>query len=230
VKALETSAFMCIWRAFRSNEIESRKPSKTRRRSSWSAAARALGEIGQQVEDLAGIVERDRVVGCFRAPGRQPALRARLPPLRARLDHRHLEPRLRTVGRDPRRRDGRRRPHRPARPPRDHGRHQGQELPLARARRRRRPRRSGSLAPRLSNGAITDQLRSSEEFARITTRMQRVHQSVGFVDAFTGAEMAECSRRAWFVESGERRRELVWHLQRGNVAALVNAICCALGK
>src|SRR6266571_3495425 len=53
------------------------------------------------------------------------------------------------MGRDPRRRDGRRRPDRPARPPRDDDRAQGQELPPARARPRRHARRSGSVAPRL---------------------------------------------------------------------------------
>src|SRR5204863_5107654 len=83
------------------------------------------------------------------APSGQLALRARLAPLRTRLDHHHLESRLRAMGRDPRRRDGRRRPDRPARPPRDHDRAQGQELPPPRAWPRRRARRSGSVAPRL---------------------------------------------------------------------------------
>ena len=59
------------------------------------------------------------------------------------------EPRLRAVGRDPRRRDGRRRPDRPARPPRHHDHPQRQELPAPRAWPRRRARCSGSAAPRL---------------------------------------------------------------------------------
>jgi DNA replication protein DnaC len=70
----------------------------------------------------------------FRAPSREPALRARLPPLRTRLDHRHQQPRLRGLGRHPRRRHGRRRPHRPTRPPRHHDRAQRQELPPTRTR------------------------------------------------------------------------------------------------
>ena len=78
---------------------------------------------------------RDRLPPA-RAPGRQPALRAHRAPLRTRLDHRHQQPRLRGLGRDPRRRHGRRRPHRPPRPPRHHGHAQGQELPAARTRRR----------------------------------------------------------------------------------------------
>jgi DNA replication protein DnaC len=84
-----------------------------------------------------------------RTPSRQPPLRPRLTPLRTRLDHRHLKPRLQAMGRDPRRRHGRRRPHRPARPPRDHDHPQGQELLPARARPRRHTRRSDSVAPRL---------------------------------------------------------------------------------
>ena len=72
-------------------------------------------------------------------PGRQPALRARRPPLRTRLDHRHQQPRLRGLGRDPRRRHGRRRPHRPPRPPRPHGHPQRQELPPPRTRHRGAP-------------------------------------------------------------------------------------------
>ena len=98
-------------------------PQPARRRA---APARALPPAGRR---------RDRLPPA-RAPGRQPALRARLPPLRTRLDHRHLQPRLRAVGRDPRRRHGRRRPHRPARPPRHHDHAQRQELPPARTRRR----------------------------------------------------------------------------------------------
>jgi DNA replication protein DnaC len=46
-------------------------------------------------------------------------------------------------------RHGRRRPDRPARPPRHRDHAHGQELPPPRARRRRRPRGSGSVAPRL---------------------------------------------------------------------------------
>jgi transposase len=61
-------------------------------------------------------------------PGRQPALRADRAPLRTRLDHRHQQPRLRSLGRNPLRRHGRRRAHRPARPPRPHRHPQGQEL------------------------------------------------------------------------------------------------------
>jgi IstB-like ATP binding protein len=50
------------------------------------------------------------------------------------------------------------RPDRPARPPRDHDHAQGQELPPARARPRRRDRRSGSVAPRLRlSGGKPDQ-------------------------------------------------------------------------
>src|SRR5262249_36007075 len=79
----------------------------------------------------------------------QPALRPGLPPLRARLDHHHLKPRLRAVGRDPRRRDGRRRPHRPARPPPHPDHAPGQELPPARTRPRPPAPRSRSAAPRL---------------------------------------------------------------------------------
>jgi len=84
-----------------------------------------------------------------RTPGRQPALRARLAPLRARLDHHHQQPRLRAMGRDPRRHDRRRRPDRPPRPPRHHDHAQRQELPPPRARPRRRTSRSDSAAPRL---------------------------------------------------------------------------------
>ena len=80
---------------------------------------------------------RDRLPAA-RTPGREPALRPRRAPLRTRLDHRHQQPRLRGLGRDPRRRHGRRRPHRPARPPRPHDHPQRQELPAARAGHRRR--------------------------------------------------------------------------------------------
>ena len=71
-------------------------------------------------------------------PGREPALRAGRTPLRTRLDHRHQQPRLRSLGRDPRRRDGRRRAHRPARSPRPHRHAQRQELPPQRTRDRTR--------------------------------------------------------------------------------------------
>ena len=71
------------------------------------------------------------------------------PPLRTRLDHRHIQPRLRSLGRDPRRRHGRRRPDRPPRPPRPHGHPQGQELPTARAGGRSRARGSGYGPPAL---------------------------------------------------------------------------------
>ena len=81
---------------------------------------------------------RDRLPPA-RTPGREPALRAGRAPLRTRLDHRHQQPRLRSLGRNPRRRDGRRRPHRPARPPRPHRHPQRQELPAPRTRHRHRP-------------------------------------------------------------------------------------------
>ena len=84
-----------------------------------------------------------------RTPGREPALRARLASLRTRLDHRHQQPRLRAMGRDPRRRHGRRRPDRPVRPPRNHDHAQRQKLPPARTRPRRQTRRPGHAAPRL---------------------------------------------------------------------------------
>src|SRR4051794_14842181 len=74
---------------------------------------------------------RDRLPAIGTSGG-QPALRTRRPPLRTRLDHRHQQPRLRSVGRDPRRRHGRRRPHRPPHPPRPHGHPEGQELPPTR--------------------------------------------------------------------------------------------------
>ena len=57
------------------------------------------------------------------------------------IDHHHLKPRVRSLGRDPRRRDGRRRPDRPTRPPRHHGHPQRQELPPPRTRQRPRLRR-----------------------------------------------------------------------------------------
>ncbi len=49
---------------------------------------------------------------------------------------------------------------------------------------------SGFVLVKGDKDAIS-QLRSSEEFVRITTRIQRVHQSVGAVDAYTGAEMGQ---------------------------------------
>ena len=39
--------------------------------------------------------------------------------------------------------------------------------------------------------AAIAELRYSDEFVRISTQIQRVHQSVGAVDAFTGAEMGQ---------------------------------------
>ena len=80
---------------------------------------------------------RDRLPPA-RPPSRQPALRARRAPLRTRLDHRHQQQKLRGLGRDPRRRHGRRRADRPARPPRPHPHAQGQELPTPRKGHRRR--------------------------------------------------------------------------------------------
>jgi len=60
VKALDTSAFTCIWREFRSSETESRNASKTPRRSSGSAAASASVRSGR---DLASLIDSDPLVG-----------------------------------------------------------------------------------------------------------------------------------------------------------------------
>jgi len=80
------------------------------------------------------------------------------------VDHRHQQPRLRVMGRDPRRRRGRCRPDRPARPPRHHDHPQGQELPTARAGPRRRARRAGSVAPRLHLSGDSPELDTNRPF------------------------------------------------------------------
>ena len=60
-------------------------------------------------------------------------------PLRDRLGHRHLEPALQPLGRDPRRRRRRRRHHRPARPPRPRHRPRRRLLPHPRTPRHHQP-------------------------------------------------------------------------------------------
>jgi hypothetical protein len=65
------------------------------------------------------------------------------------LDHRHLQPWLRAMHETPRRRHGRRRVPRPARPPRHHDHALSEALPASPTRARRRARRSGSAAPHL---------------------------------------------------------------------------------
>ena len=69
-----------------------------------------------------------------RPPGRQPDVHARQPPLRARLDDRHLQQAVLGLGRDLRRRRRRRRDDRPARPPRRDRRAQRRQLPPTRPR------------------------------------------------------------------------------------------------
>jgi hypothetical protein len=104
-------------------------------------------------------------IGYLPLERRQPALRAGRAPLRTRLDHPHQQPRLRSLGRDPRRRDGRRRAHRPARSPRPHRHAQRQELPAPRTRHRHRPQpprhactlsthHAFSASPAPQNGAL----------------------------------------------------------------------------
>ena len=73
---------------------------------------------------------------------------------------------FRGLGRDPRRRDGRRRPHRPARPPRHHGRPQGQELPPARTRHRHR-----STTQAVAAGSLTSTLAASPTEPRRLRRL-----------------------------------------------------------
>ena len=82
------------------------------------------------------------------APGGESPVRPGGAPLRARLDRRDQQPRLRAVGRDPRRCDGGRGAHRPPGAPRDHDRPQGQELPPQGARLRRRTGPSSACVTR----------------------------------------------------------------------------------
>ena len=76
-----------------------------------------------------------------RSRSRQPVLPTRLRPLRTGQPHRHQQQTLRPLGRGVRRRRGRRRDDRPARPPRRGHLPQGRQLPAAQPRPRPRPRR-----------------------------------------------------------------------------------------
>lgn len=95
-----------------------------------------------------------------------------------------LQPLLRAVGRNPRRRDGRRGADRPAHPPRDDDHAQGQELPPARTRPGRRPRRNRFIDESIDRvGAV---LRPSPPPGKIRGRRQLVHFSLAETGALFG--------------------------------------------
>lgn len=62
MKALETSAFTCIWRAFRSSETGSRKGVEDAAAEFRVDGLEGFGEVREGVEELAGVVVGDPVV------------------------------------------------------------------------------------------------------------------------------------------------------------------------